>query len=284
MKKVFLLFIGIISMLASCDSNDDATQSEEFTVVGLSVDQGSSGTEITISGTGFPDSSEDVTVTFNGVEAEVSSISSTSILVIVPDTVDSGEVSVTFNAETLSAGTFTIIEALVEGTIENLYAPLTSNFGEPDAGEFTKFDFETGAETDSNTDWDIAFRGTTIAVNGGAATGTDDEPERNGDASVAIVTGTFDSVASVDGLTFLQDSIEDGFAIPTGSNNGWYNYDFTTNIISAIPGVVLVFKTKNGNYAKVEILSYYEDQDNSGNGRYYTFNYVYNPNDGGTSF
>ncbi len=271
-------------MLASCDSNDDATQSEEFTVVGLSVDQGSSGTEITISGTGFPDSSEDVTVTFNGVEAEVSSISSTSILVIVPDTVDSGEVSVTFNAETLSAGTFTIIEALVEGTIENLYAPLTSNFGEPDAGEFTKFDFETGAETDSNTDWDIAFRGTTIAVNGGAATGTDDEPERNGDASVAIVTGTFDSVASVDGLTFLQDSIEDGFAIPTGSNNGWYNYDFTTNIISAIPGVVLVFKTKNGNYAKVEILSYYEDQDNSGNGRYYTFNYVYNPNDGGTSF
>ena len=35
-------------------------------------------------------------------------------------------------------------------------------------GEFVKFDFSTGKTTTSNTDWDIALRGTTILVNGGA--------------------------------------------------------------------------------------------------------------------
>lgn len=53
-----------------------------------------------------------------------------------------------------------------------------------------------------------------------------------------------------------------------------------------IPGKMLVFRTRNGNCAKVEILSYYQDQDsfNPANGRYYTFDYVYNLNAGGTFF
>jgi hypothetical protein len=57
-----------------------------------------------------------------------------------------------------------------------------------------------------------------------------------------------------------------------------------TNIISPIPGKVLVIRTRDGRYAKVEILSYYENQDTAASGRFYTFNYAYNPNDGATSF
>ena len=60
-----------------------------------------------------------------------------------------------------------------------------------------------------------------------------------------------------------------------------------TNIVSPLPGKILVFRTHDGKYAKVEILSYYQDNPTSPDGfadpaRYYTFNYVYNPNDGET--
>jgi len=172
--------------------------------------------------------------------------------------------------------------------VSNLSAPQTGGQGQPVGGEFAKFDFETGTQTTSDTDWDIAFRGTTIAVNGGTTTGTDDEPARTSDAGAAIVTGTFVSVTSAEGLTFAQDA-DSSFAIPTGSDNGWYNYNFATNTVSPIPGKVLVFRTSEGNYAKVEILSYYENAPAEPNpetdaSRFYTFNYVFNPNDGDTSF
>ena len=99
------------------------------------------------------------------------------------------------------------------------------------------------------------------------------------------MSGTFDSVTTVQGLTFSQDA-EGSFAIPTGSDNGWYNYNPQTFTITPVPGKVLVFRTRDGRYAKVEILSYYLDQDSSNTrgGRYYTFNYVFNPNQGETSF
>lgn len=179
-------------------------------------------------------------------------------------------------------------EPIESQQVSNLFAPQTGGQGQPIGGEFAKFDFETGMQTTSDTDWDIAFRGTTIAVNGGTVTGTDDEPARNGDAGATIVTGTFASVSTAEGLTFAQDA-DASFAIPTGSDNGWYNYNPQVNIITPIPGKILVFKTTEGNYAKVEILSYYENAPANPDGatdasRYYTFNYVYNPNVGEKSF
>jgi hypothetical protein len=167
----------------------------------------------------------------------------------------------------------------------NLAAPQTGGQGQPVGGEFAKFDFETGMETTSDTDWDIAFRGTTIAINGGTVTGTADEPIRNRNAGASITTGTFASVTTADGITFSQDT-DAAFAIPTGSDNGWYNYNPQTNVVSPIPGKILVIRTRDGKYAKIEVLSYYLDQDstNPAGGRHYTFNYVYNPNEGETSF
>lgn len=173
----------------------------------------------------------------------------------------------------------------ISGKMENLHAPQIG--GPSDAsGLFTKFDFATGQTTTSETDWDIAFRGTTIIVNGGVSSGTTDEPVRNGEAGVYIATGTLEDVTTVDTSLFVQDSAT-GFAITTGSGNGWYNYaGFPTHLITPIPGRILVFKTRNGLYAKVEVLSYYKDLDssNSNNRRHYTFNYVYQPNEGVTIF
>ncbi len=287
MKKGFLLLTFFSLFFIACsddDDNNDMPQAATFSVTDVSLDKGAIGTEVTITGTGFPDSAQEIAVTFNDVEATISAITSTSIVASVPQNATTGNVVVTYRNETVSAGSFTVLVPLIEKKVENVFAPQTGGqgTGQPVSGTFTKFDLETGEITDSDTDWDIAFRGTTIAVNGGEVTGTTDEPERNGNAAAFIATGTFASVTTAEGLSFVQDS-STSFAIPTGSDNGWYNYNFMTNIISPIPGKILVFRTRNGNYAKIEVLSYYQNEDTSQPSRYYTFSYVYNPNAGETT-
>lgn len=179
-----------------------------------------------------------------------------------------------------------VLEAVESKTVSNIAAPQTGGQGQPVGGPFAKFSFATGAVTTSDTEWDIAFRGTTIAINGGEVTGTDDEPARNGNAGASIASGTFASVTETSGLTFIQDA-DGAYAIAIGSDNGWYNYNPQVNQIAPIPGKVLVFRTHDDKYAKVEILSYYKDApaqpDADSESRFYTFNYVYNPNEDETS-
>ena len=80
------------------------------------------------------------------------------------------------------------------------------------------------------------------------------------------------------------------FAVPTGSDNGWYNYAGPpSHLITPIPGKIFIIRTTKGNYAKVEMISYYENAPSATDAftdatPYYTFNYVYNPNEGDTSF
>jgi hypothetical protein len=175
-------------------------------------------------------------------------------------------------------------------TITNLHAAQQGGqgSGQDISGEFTKFDFSTGQTTTSGTEWDIAFRATTIIVNGGVSLGTVDEPDRTGNAGAYIIDGTFASVEEVNTSLITQDS-DSGYAIPTGSGNGWYLYNSQTNIITPIVGKILIFQTRNGRYAKVEILSYYKDVPENPDStidlsRYYTFNYTYQPNEGVTTF
>lgn len=278
----------VLSGFVSCSDDDDPVA--EFTVTAITPESGTVGTEITITGTDFPSDAGSINLTFGGVSATINSVSSTQIVTSIPAGATSGEVSIVANGTTKAATTsFTVWSDLVKGTMENLFAPQIGGQGQGDiGGEFTKFSFASGEVTTSDTEWDIAFRGTTIAVNGGDVTGTNDEPERNGNGAAAIVDGIFSEVNSADGLSFAQDAAA-AFAIPTGSDNGWYNYNFMTNVISPIPGKVLVFRTFDGRYAKVEVLSYYENAPTNPDGfadaaRYYTFNYVYNPNEEQTDF
>jgi len=165
-------------------------------------------------------------------------------------------------------------------SVINLYAPVTGGQGEINSGYFTKFNFSTGQITNSETEWDIGFRGTTIIVNGGESTGTVDEPLRNGDAAAYIESNIFWCVQNVDDSLFTQDSVS-SFAIPIGSGNGWYNYTGAPNhLILPIPGRILIFKTHQSQYVKVEILSYYynipSDPDAmTDQSRYYSFNYSF---------
>lgn len=167
----------------------------------------------------------------------------------------------------------------------NLHAPQTGVQGQPAGGPFTKFSFSENAIVTSNN-WDIAFRGTTIIVNGGGLIGISDEPARTGNGAVSIVSNTLNAVTAIPSVSsFVQDGPA-VYAIPTGSGNGWFSYNAIANLITPIAGKIFVVKTNNGKYAKMEIISYYKDAPanpvSTGETRYYTFRYVYQPN--GTTF
>lgn len=127
------------------------------------------------------------------------------------------------------------------------------------------------ARTDSaTTNWDIAVKATTILVNGGTS------GPGNGAAQVLVTTMEDLTEAPSDGYT--EDSAS-SFAIPTGSGNGWYNYEPATNQITPIAGRVIVIRCADGTYAKLRILSYYRGApavpDASSESRYYTFEFAH---------
>ena len=150
---------------------------------------------------------------------------------------------------------------------------------------FRFYDLKTGqfvavdAADSATNKWDIAFNATTIIFNSGVS--------GPGNASAQIVQGTFNEIYEAPVNGYKQD-IAGNFAIPTGSDNGWYHYTFLDNPQHAmlpIPGKINVMRMTDGKYAKLEILSYYKGNPDTSTPefanlmtrpaeRYYTINYV----------
>ncbi len=150
------------------------------------------------------------------------------------------------------------------------------------ANAFSFFSLRTGqivASTDSaSTGWDLGFKGSTIIVNGGTS--------GPGNGAAQIVDDIFGDVMNAPENGWIQDSA-DTYAIPTGSGNGSYNYNFATQVLSPIPGRVLLVRTADGRYAKVSMISYYQGAPETPTGddtaRFLTFDYVFQP-DGSRKF
>lgn len=184
-----------------------------------------------------------------------------------------------------------VILQVESDSVLNLYAPQEGGIDQmgnpiPVSGPFTKFDFSSGATTTSETEWDIAFRGTSIIINGGVSYGATDEPERSGNAAAYIANGTFADVNVVNTSNLEQDSVN-GYVLAD-----WYTYTGPPNhLILPTAGKVFVIRTRDGKYAKMEILSYYKDAPEeisadaaANDARYYTFDFTYQPNQGETTF
>lgn len=156
-------------------------------------------------------------------------------------------------------------------------------------GKFEKFSFSEG-DTVSHDNWDVAFSGTTIIVNGGDSYNVN-QPERIGNAAVYIDIGVMSDIKTVDVDKLIQDNEEgpaiiDDLGVPP-PGEGWASYDMDAHILSPTPGRILVFRTHDNKYAKMEILYFYDSPDpqpSEGDyGGFYTFNYVYQ-SDGGITF
>ncbi len=158
------------------------------------------------------------------------------------------------------------------------------------AGKYSFFSLETNtwvANADSaTTKWDLAFAGTTIRVNN-ATSGP-------GAGGAFVYAGTFDALTAVPAdSTFKIDNHPTGYAITRGSGRAWYTYDGANNLLTPIPGRVLVIRTASGKYAKVEILNYYKggvtplatapDNVKINEQRFYKFRYTFQGN-GTTNF
>ena len=151
-------------------------------------------------------------------------------------------------------------------------------------GNFVKFSFSEGVMV-SDENWDVAFRGTTLIVNSGEKA-HNDQPDRTGNAAVYIATGSMLGINSVDTNRLLQDN-SSGSAILNNimiddlgvSGQGWASYSFSTHLFSPRAGRILVFRTHDNKYAKMEIIYFYDslnpDTGSGDIGGYYTFNYVY---------
>lgn len=157
-------------------------------------------------------------------------------------------------------------------------------------GKYTFFSFETNAvvpaSDSASTKWDLGFRGSTIIVNAGNS-----GPGKGG---AFVFVGTFDELKKVPiDSTFRIDNAPSAYAIPTGSNRGWFVYNPQANLLTPIPGRVLVIKTALGKYAFVEILNYYKggvtpaitasDDIKLRTQRFFTFRYAYQ-SDGTVNF
>ncbi len=186
-----------------------------------------------------------------------------------------GVLMLAFVAVSCSDNDTQIVEPVASKTITNLHAP--ANGQGSYTGEFSKFSFKTGT-TVTDDSWDIAFRATEIIVNGGVKGKLLEDIDRVGNASMTLLTGTFKSITEVPTDTELKQDSAEALVIATGSNNGWYTYvGPPTHAINPITGKVIVVKTIDGNYAKMEIRSYYKNEDITSESRYFTFDYVYNP-------
>lgn len=120
----------------------------------------------------------------------------------------------------------------------------------------------------ATTKWDIGFKGTTIIINGGSS--------GPGKAEGQVITGVFNQLTAAPESGYTTD------ATAKKAVTGWYSYNMTTHVISPVTGAIIVLKTANGNYAKLEVTSYYKDApvtpDQNSASRYYNFRFAYQPN------
>lgn len=182
-----------------------------------------------------------------------------------------------------SAVIFSACDGDDETPVIQLEASTVADLNSTSSKNFTLFSFADGAvvaNADSATaKWDIGFRGTTIILNSGVS--------GPGNAAGQTISGIFEEIkeAPVDGYAV------DGTTKAIIGSNGWYTYtaDAPTgpkNAILTIAGKILVLKTADGKYVKVEILSYYKGNPNTTTAefadlatrpasRYYTFRFIY---------
>ncbi|WDF54255.1 HmuY family protein [Mucilaginibacter sp. KACC 22063] len=164
-------------------------------------------------------------------------------------------------AATLKTNTVTDLD----GSKGNVYYSLANNA------------IVTGADT-TGTKWDIKFSGTSIFVNGGSS-GT-------GTTQAQVVSSTFTDLTTAPASGYKSD------AIGAAAITGWYTYTATTapqHAILMVPGKIIVVKTSSGNYAKIEMKSYYKGNPDTTTpafadlttrpaSRIYTFRYAYQSN------
>lgn len=153
---------------------------------------------------------------------------------------------------------------------------ITVNFNP--ASSFTFFSFRDTTVI-SNSDsasikWDFALRLTTFLVNSNAS--------GPGNAGVILQDALYDNVTAAPASGYAYDTTSSKRAIKDGN---WYDYNSATHSFVPKAGKTFIFRTADGHYAKMELLSVtYEPFAGPVPQRLiYSFRYTYQP-DNDTKF
>jgi hypothetical protein len=123
-------------------------------------------------------------------------------------------------------------------------------------GPYALFSFEKGGSVSASemptSNWDLGMRLTTMIVNSGSS-GT-------GDAGVIIQNGIFDKISEAPESGYLTDEVGN-LAVKDAA---WYDYNPVTHTFAPKAGVVFIFRTAKGNYAKMEVIKA-DPTDDQGN-------------------
>ena len=161
-----------------------------------------------------------------------------------------------------------VVTTLEQKNVSNLFA-------NDSVGHYTFFSIRENKiiplSDSATTKWDLAFFSTRILTNNGTS--------GSGIGGAAVLTQSFDEITSAPADSVFKKDNGTALAIPTGSGNGWYNYNPTAYVITPIAGRTIVVLTADGKYAKVEILSYYQNAPSNLTmadvPRYYTFRFKF---------
>ena len=110
--KIIMLFATTTSLLLSCQKDEDVLNPEttELKITGFSPTSGVVGTNITITGSGFPENISGITIRFDEIEATVIDATTSQIVVTAPDIANTASIFLDAGNNVVKAeGLFTII-------------------------------------------------------------------------------------------------------------------------------------------------------------------------------
>lgn len=146
-------------------------------------------------------------------------------------------------------------------------------------GNFVYFSFEkngTVPASEKNTkNWDFGLRLTTFLTNSGIS--------GPGEGGVIVQSGVFDDIKEAPATGYKTDVAAGDLAIKDGE---WYDYNPVTRSFAPKAGIVFLFRTGNGKFAKMELLKAEPTDDNGTvvvpptrpTKIKYTLRYMYQPN------
>jgi len=139
--------------------------SSRLAIISFTPRSGTSGTAVTIYGTGFSTTASQDSVSFNGISATVTSATATQLSVTVPSTATTGPITVTTASGTVSSSTnFSVVTASGTPTITS-FSPNMGTAGTAVAITGTNFDIAANDEVIFNTTYGGVSSATASQVN-----------------------------------------------------------------------------------------------------------------------
>lgn len=210
LKTITCLLLLSAIVPISCQKDEVEPISDPPAIMGFTPSSGSEGTIVTITGANFGTSTSSVTVSFNGVNASIMSVSDTEIVTAVPVGATTGPITVVVSeASVTSSADFTVIEATDAAPTITSFTPTSGAAGTEVIITGTNF----SATASDNT---VSFNGTTAVVSTATATSLTvvvPNGASTGKITVTVAGNTATSASDFTVITEATSSCEDATTV-----------------------------------------------------------------------